>query len=156
VAVAAGEAVKRVKLTPRKLRLIAKALRPLLSSSPLVGKVGYHAIGRQDPPYILSDAEMRAVMKPGPAFHNMISKLSDPSVKILSTPRPPSRVTTILPRWLTGGRPMKRLRIGEFRDVVSGKMVYYFRDRYGRGWMANGSWSWFRVRAPRRDSKRLA
>lgn len=47
--------------------------------------------------------------------------------------------------WLTGGRPMRFEREG-FRDVVSGKMVCYYVDWFGRKWMADsGAWSWFRV-----------
>jgi hypothetical protein len=48
---------------------------------------------------------------------------------------------------ITGGRPMSL--IGEaFRDVVSGRMVYYYRDLFGRGWMAENRWAKFRVSCP--------
>jgi hypothetical protein len=47
--------------------------------------------------------------------------------------------------WLTGGRPMKHVEF-LFTDVVSGRGVHSFIDCYGRRWMAEGPWSWFRVR----------
>ncbi len=39
------------------------------------------------------------------------------------------------------------MRRGEYRftDMVSGKPVYYFEDAYGRRWLANNKWAWFRV-----------
>lgn len=46
---------------------------------------------------------------------------------------------------LTGGRPMKHLGFA-FTDVISGKPVSYWRDKFGREWMAVGAWSLFRVR----------
>lgn len=46
--------------------------------------------------------------------------------------------------YLTGGRPMQWLGFA-FTDIVSGKAVHYWRDSFGRKWMANGSWSLFRV-----------
>lgn len=45
---------------------------------------------------------------------------------------------------LTGGRPMRRIGYA-FTDVVSGAAVYYWRDRLGRVWMAEGAFSMFRV-----------
>lgn len=33
-----------------------------------------------------------------------------------------------------------------FTDKVSGKGVCYYTDRLGRDWLAEGSWSLFRVR----------
>lgn len=47
-------------------------------------------------------------------------------------------------RWLTGGRPMKRVRYA-FTDAVSGKEVFYFRDDIGLNWLAEKPWSWFRI-----------
>jgi len=47
--------------------------------------------------------------------------------------------------WLTGGRPMQHLNIA-FTDCVTGKTVHYWIDRFGRRWMANSPWSWFRLR----------
>ena len=46
---------------------------------------------------------------------------------------------------LTGGRPMDCLELG-FRDCVVGKPVWYWRDKFGRRWMAFSAWSFFRVR----------
>ena len=46
--------------------------------------------------------------------------------------------------WLTGGRPMTYVGHA-FLDVVVGKQVYYWRDHYGREWLAYHSWSWFRM-----------
>ena len=34
-----------------------------------------------------------------------------------------------------------------FVDVVVNEDVFYWRDCYGRCWMANSRWGWFRVRA---------
>lgn len=48
---------------------------------------------------------------------------------------------------LTGGRPMTREGFA-FIDKVSGESVHYWRDKFGRRWMANGPWSSFRVAAP--------
>lgn len=45
---------------------------------------------------------------------------------------------------LTGGRPMRRIGYA-FTDVVSGAAVYYWRDRLGRVWVAEGALSLFRV-----------
>lgn len=50
---------------------------------------------------------------------------------------------------LTGGRPMTN-RGYAFTDIVSGRPVYYWRDQFGRAWMANGAWSLFRV--PRKST----
>ena len=46
---------------------------------------------------------------------------------------------------LSGGRPMNILS-HYFTDAVTGEPVYRCRDKFGRRWMANGKWSWFRVR----------
>ena len=35
-----------------------------------------------------------------------------------------------------------------FMDIITGEPVYYYRDRYNRRWLANHSWSLFRVRPP--------
>lgn len=43
--------------------------------------------------------------------------------------------------FLTGGRPMIRLRGNAFRTNVTGEIVYLFRDRLARIWMAKGKWS---------------
>ena len=48
---------------------------------------------------------------------------------------------------VTGGRPMMKSSEVGFRDIVSGKQVEYYIDRFGRKWMADsGPWTWFRVR----------
>ncbi len=47
--------------------------------------------------------------------------------------------------WITGGRPMTFVATC-FVDVVSGRQVCLWRDRYNRLWMATNAWSWFRVR----------
>lgn len=47
---------------------------------------------------------------------------------------------------LTGGRPMRCDGLA-FVDVVSGRNVFYFTDRLGRHWLAEGPSSLFRVRA---------
>lgn len=47
--------------------------------------------------------------------------------------------------WLTGGRPMRFSRMA-FRDVVTGEMVCYYIDGYGRWWMATNRWALFRVK----------
>lgn len=44
------------------------------------------------------------------------------------------------------GRQMDREGLA-FRDVVSGRPVYYFVDAFGRRWMAEHRWARFRVRA---------
>lgn len=46
--------------------------------------------------------------------------------------------------YFTGGRPMKRLEY-VFTDKVNGRGVWYWRDRLGRSWMAQGPWALFRV-----------
>jgi hypothetical protein len=46
--------------------------------------------------------------------------------------------------WLTGGRPM-RIDYCLFIDRVSGREVFACIDGFGRKWMAEGAWSWFRV-----------
>lgn len=55
-----------------------------------------------------------------------------------------------VPDWF-GGRPMTRLG-SAFTDIVSGEPVSYWRDRRGRGWLAVGPWSLFRVECPRFDA----
>ena len=47
-------------------------------------------------------------------------------------------------RWLTGGRPMV-CEGDAFTDTVVGRRVYYWRDGYGRAWLAFGAWDLFRV-----------
>jgi len=49
--------------------------------------------------------------------------------------------------FLTGGRPMTLSSVPGFRDIVVNEMVFYFRDYYGRLWMAGSRWSWFRVKS---------
>ena len=53
-------------------------------------------------------------------------------------------------RWILGGRPMHEITdepsYAPFTDVVVGRRVRYWRDRYGRIWMAFSRWSQFRVR----------
>ena len=49
---------------------------------------------------------------------------------------------------ITGGRPMTRLE-GAFTDRVSGEPVSYYRDAFGRRWLANDDYSFFRVLASR-------
>lgn len=47
--------------------------------------------------------------------------------------------------WITGGRPM-RLEGHAFTDIVSGRSVFYFRDRLkGQRYLAEGCWDHFRV-----------
>lgn len=45
---------------------------------------------------------------------------------------------------LTGGRPMKFVNF-RFTDVVNGKPVHLYEDKFGRTYLAHGAWSWFRV-----------
>lgn len=54
---------------------------------------------------------------------------------------------------LTGGRPMRCLGFA-FRDCVSGEGVYDFQDKFGRIWMANNRWSWFRCQMTLATEKR--
>lgn len=49
----------------------------------------------------------------------------------------------MFPRWLTGGRPMRKVSFC-FLDVVTGRPVFMFEDRYGRKWLAYHAWSWHR------------
>ena len=49
-------------------------------------------------------------------------------------------------RRMLGGRPMTLVGHA-FVDVVVNEDVFYWRDCYGRCWMANSRWGWFRVRA---------
>jgi hypothetical protein len=51
---------------------------------------------------------------------------------------------------LTGGRPMVRMEY-RFTDHVSGKPVYYYKDAFGRVFMATGAWSLFRVALEGKD-----
>ena len=47
-------------------------------------------------------------------------------------------------RHFTGGRPM--ICDGHaFIDIVSGKPVYHFIDLFGRHWLAEHRWAFFRV-----------
>lgn len=48
---------------------------------------------------------------------------------------------------ITGGRPMVK---GDYRfvDIITLKPVYYFKDYFGREWMAHHRWSLFRVPRP--------
>lgn len=53
-------------------------------------------------------------------------------------------------RWwhrFTGGRPMVLVGFA-FTDVVSGRPVSYWRDAFGKEWLAEGPWSSFRVARP--------
>jgi hypothetical protein len=45
---------------------------------------------------------------------------------------------------LTGGRPMRR-RGYAFTDVITGRPISYFTDKFERLWLAEGPWSLFRV-----------
>ncbi len=45
---------------------------------------------------------------------------------------------------LTGGIPMEKLDFA-FTDSVSGEMVYHYKDKLGRMWLATGAWASFRV-----------
>jgi hypothetical protein len=47
---------------------------------------------------------------------------------------------------LIGGRPMRRVSLA-FRDVVTGKYIYYWDDALGRKWLADNRWGWFRIPA---------
>lgn len=42
------------------------------------------------------------------------------------------------------GRPMTRVGFA-FTDTVVNEPVYYYRDTFGRLWMAQGAWARFRV-----------
>ncbi len=46
---------------------------------------------------------------------------------------------------LTGGRPMTFIG-SAFTDAVSGESVKYYKDYFGRTWMATSACNWFRVR----------
>lgn len=46
---------------------------------------------------------------------------------------------------LTGGRPMRRVRHA-FADVISGRDVSVYEDKFGRTWLATHEWALFRVR----------
>lgn len=45
---------------------------------------------------------------------------------------------------LTGGRPMRQIDYA-FMDRVSGRAVFYWQDKLGREWLAEGPWSRFRI-----------
>jgi len=47
-------------------------------------------------------------------------------------------------KYLTGGRPMKLIERNYFLDIVSGRYVHLYEDRFKRTWMAEHSWSLFR------------
>lgn len=49
---------------------------------------------------------------------------------------------------LTRGRPMERVRYA-FPDNLTGRPVYYYRDGFGRLFMATSRWGLFRVRCTR-------
>lgn len=44
---------------------------------------------------------------------------------------------------VTGGRPMERKSYAFF-DIVECKPVFYYRDLFGRYWLATSPWAWFR------------
>lgn len=51
--------------------------------------------------------------------------------------------------WITGGRPMHLIDPCRFIDIISGKSVGLYEDRFGRKHLAaNGPWSRFRVEIP--------
>jgi hypothetical protein len=43
-----------------------------------------------------------------------------------------------LPRWLTGGRPMRYLKTSYV--AINGDVVALYEDRYGRKWLAKSAW----------------
>lgn len=45
---------------------------------------------------------------------------------------------------LTGGRPMAFMSF-RFTDIVNGQPVNWYRDKFGRDYLAHGPWSLFRV-----------
>lgn len=51
---------------------------------------------------------------------------------------------TIL-NYLLGGRPMT-FKCLAFTDLVNGHPVNYYQDTFGRQWMAQDRWGWFRVK----------
>ncbi len=52
---------------------------------------------------------------------------------------------------LLGGRPMTCVDERRFVDVVSGRIVGLYRDKFGRKWLADrGAWSLFRVKSKER------
>jgi hypothetical protein len=56
---------------------------------------------------------------------------------------------------LLGGRPM-RVHSRAFVDVVTRRQVYRVVDRFGRWWLAESGWAFFRVpirRGNARDSR---
>ena len=46
---------------------------------------------------------------------------------------------------LLGGRPMRYEGVA-FVDCVSGKSVNRYTDKFGRKWLAESAWAWFRVK----------
>jgi len=46
---------------------------------------------------------------------------------------------------------MKRTLKTSFRDVVSGKQVYYYKDKYGTEWMANYPYYPFKFRTKTKE-----
>lgn len=46
---------------------------------------------------------------------------------------------------ITGGRPMTRIDF-RFYSIVTMNPVYCYEDYFGRRWLAEGSWSFFRVK----------
>lgn len=51
---------------------------------------------------------------------------------------------------ITGGRPMERMEY-LFKDTITNRHVYYYRDYFGRVWMATGAWASFRVKPTQED-----
>lgn len=49
--------------------------------------------------------------------------------------------------WVTRGRPMTLIIEKYFIDEVVNEPVNLYRDKFGRYWMANNRWGWFRVKA---------
>jgi hypothetical protein len=59
-------------------------------------------------------------------------------------------LSSILRTWfanLTGGRPMQPVELA-FKDVTTGKEVFYHLDLFGRLWMARSPWCLVRIRVP--------
>lgn len=48
---------------------------------------------------------------------------------------------------ITGGRPMEKLDEEGFWDSIGGVKVNFYKDGFGRKWMALGKWSLFRVKS---------
>lgn len=62
------------------------------------------------------------------------------------------RVMRLVRWWWTGGRPMRQVQSNLFYDVVSGRAVHLYKDKFGRYWMASNRWGFFRVAANKRSS----